>query len=131
MNLYFYNKNQKQNQIDGALFDGITSNWKKVFKTGLRTDSEKDIEVISYMVVGDDKDNLQDDLFVEIVIKEGRKTIYKSEKATFRHWKNGIELPKINNKSNWTLSLIFFTFDMPENKSGKSSHFDFEFGIRE
>lgn len=132
MNLYFWNDNKKQNEISGVSFDGITSNWASEFSTGIRTDSEKDIQVKSFCGIIEDNYNLAKYLKIRIEVREKDTPVFLSSTYSFREWAtNGISLGTLNNKSNKSFTLMFSCDKLPENKQGKSSHFDFEFGILE
>lgn len=131
-NLYFWNDKKKENEINGVSFEGITSDWSSEFITGIRTDSRKDILVKSFCGIIQDDYNLADYLKIRIEIKENNKPVFLSSTISFRDWaKNGISLGTFNNKINKVITLLFSCDKLPKSLQGKSSHFDFEFGILE
>ena len=131
-NLYFWNDNKKESEINGVSFEGITSDWTSEFTVGIKTDSEKGIEVKSFCGIIQDDYNLAEYLKIRIEIKENNIPVFLSSSYSFTEWaKNGISLGTLNNKTDKVITLLFSCDKLPERKQGKSSHFDFEFSTYE
>ena len=134
--LAFYALITQQVLANGWLrrFDGIVSNWTGSYTTGIKTDSEKPLQIISYCSITEDKANLAKFLYVQITIidKNTGLEVLVSDSYSFEKWnKKGINLGYFDKNDNKEIILFFLTNELPKSKQGQSSHFDLEFGILE